>query len=69
MRCAPRRRFTWDSAVAKTTRTYHGIDAFNAEAGMARIHGGMHFKHSVVAREELGKQVARWLATHHFSRQ
>ncbi len=61
--------FTWDSAVTKTTRTYAGIDEFNAEAGMARIHGGMHFKHSVAAGEELGKKVGRWVAARHFGRQ
>lgn len=61
--------FSWDSAVTKTTRTYAGIDAFNAEAGIARIHGGMHFRHSIVAGEELGRQVARWVAARHFVRQ
>jgi hypothetical protein len=65
----PQVTFTWDSTVTRTTRTYAGIEAFNAEAGLARIHGGMHFRHSVVAGEELGRQVARWVGQRHFRRQ
>jgi hypothetical protein len=65
----PNVTFTWDSAVTQTTRTHAGIDAFNAEAGLARIHGGMHFRHSVVAGEELGRRVAQWVAERHFARQ
>ena len=61
--------FTWDSKVTGTTRTYAGIDAFNAEAGMARIHGGMHFAFSTAAGEELGRRVAQWVAARHFTRQ
>jgi hypothetical protein len=60
---------TWDSKATGTTRTYHGIDAFNAEAGLARIHGGMHFGFSTAAGEALGRQVARWVAARHFGRQ
>lgn len=61
--------FTWDSKVTNTTRTYVGIDAFNAEAGMARLHGGMHFRHATAAGEELGRRVAQWVASRHFGRQ
>ncbi|MDZ7591260.1 MAG: phosphatase PAP2 family protein [Rubrivivax sp.] len=61
--------FTWDSNVTKTTRTYAGIEAFNAEAGLARIQGGMHFRHATVAGEELGRRVAQWVAQRHFGRQ
>jgi PAP2 superfamily len=61
--------FTWDSTVTGTTRTYTSIDAFNTEAGIARIHGGMHFTFSTVAGEALGKRVAQWVATRHFGRQ
>lgn len=49
--------------------TYTGIDAFNAEAGRARIYGGMHFTYATVAGEALGKQVAQWVAQHHFGPQ
>lgn len=62
----PNVTFTWDSNVTKTTRTYAGIDAFNAEAGLARIHGGMHFRPSIVAGEELGRRVAQWVGRRHF---
>lgn len=65
----PRVTFTWDSKVTQTTRTYTGIDAFNAEASMARIHGGMHFSFATAAGEELGRRVAQWVATRHFGRQ
>jgi hypothetical protein len=65
----PNVTFTWDSKVTNTTRTYDGIDAFNAEAGRARIHGGMHFSHATAAGEELGKRVAQWVASRHFGRQ
>jgi hypothetical protein len=65
----PKVTFTWDSKVTGATRTYAGIDAFNAEAGMARIHGGMHFGFATVAGEELGRRVAQWVAARHFGRQ
>lgn len=65
----PNVTFTWDSNVTKTTRSYTGTDAFNAEAGLARIHGGMHFTYSTQAGEALGKQVGQWVASRHFGRQ
>ncbi len=64
----PEVTFTWDSTVTRTTRTYVGIDAFNAEAGLARLHGGMHFRPATVAGEELGRRVARWVVQQHFGR-
>lgn len=65
----PNVTFTWDSTVTKTTRTYAGIEAFNADAGIARLYGGMHFRFATVAGEALGKRVAQWVTTHHFARQ
>lgn len=65
----PNVTFTWDSNVTNTTRTDAGVDAFNAEAGIARIHGGMHFAYSTAAGEALGKQVGQWVASRHFGRQ
>jgi hypothetical protein len=53
----PEVTFTWDSTVTRTTRTCAGIDAFNAEARLARLHGGMHFRHAVVRR--VAPQVGR----------
>lgn len=60
--------FTWDSTVTGTTRSYAGTEAFSAEAGIARLHGGMHFRFSVDAGEELGRRVAAWIAARHFRR-
>lgn len=65
----PHVTFTWDSRVTGTTRTYAGIEAFNSEAGLARIHGGMHFAYSTAAGEELGRRVAQWVAARHFGRE
>ncbi len=65
----PNVTFTWDSNVTKTTRTYIGIEEFNADAGIARLYGGMHFRFATVAGEELGKRVAQWVTSRHFGRQ
>lgn len=65
----PNVTFTWDSNVTKTTRTYIGIDEFNADAGIARLYGGMHFRFATVAGEALGQRVAQWVAARHFGRQ
>ncbi len=65
----PNVTFTWDSNVTKTTRTYIGIDEFNADAGVARLYGGMHFRFATVAGEDLGKRVAQWVTSRHFGRQ
>lgn len=64
----PNVTFTWDSLATGTTRTYTSIDAFNAEAGLARIHGGMHFGYATAAGEELGRRVAQWVSARHFGR-
>lgn len=60
--------YTWDSKVTATTRTYTSTDALDDESQVARIAGGMHFRFSTDAGVELGKQVARWVADHHFER-
>lgn len=65
----PNITFTWDSTVTQTTRTYIGIEEFNADAGIARLYGGMHFRFATVAGEELGKRVAQWVTERHFGRQ
>ena len=61
-------RYTFDSQVTGTTRTYADTDALSAESQVARIAGGMHFRFSAVDGVTLGMQVARWVATHHFGR-
>jgi hypothetical protein len=60
--------YTWDSKTTGTTRTYTTTDALDAESQVARIAGGMHFKFSTEAGVALGKQVAQWVADHHFGR-
>ena len=71
----PNVTFSWDSNVTKTTRTCIGIgigigiDEFNADAGVARLYGGMHFRFATVAGEDLGKRVAQWVTSRHFGRQ
>ena len=44
-------------------------DEFNADAGVARLYGGMHFRFATVAGETLGKRVAQWVTARHFARQ
>lgn len=59
-------QFTWTSKNTNTTRTYANIDGLNQDSTMARIYGGMHFRFSTTAGQELGKQVARWTMEHAF---
>lgn len=60
--------YVWDSKATGTTRTYVNTDALDDESQIARIAGGMHFRYATVAGVELGKQVAQWVAAHHFGR-
>ncbi|AOW14847.1 hypothetical protein LPB72_20670 [Hydrogenophaga crassostreae] len=60
--------YTWDSRTTGTTRSYATTDALDAESQIARIAGGMHFRFSTDAGVTLGKQVAQWVADHHFAR-
>lgn len=61
-------RYTFDSKVTGTTRTYTSTDALAEESLWARIHGGMHFRYSATAGALLGKQVAGWVIDHYFGR-
>lgn len=56
--------FAFDSTVTNTTHQWRTIDAMVLEVREARIVGGMHFRHSVRAGEEMGAQVARRVANH-----
>jgi hypothetical protein len=60
--------YTWDSKTTGTARTYASTDALDGESQVARIAGGMHFRYSTDAGVALGKQVADWVADHHFGR-
>lgn len=57
---------TLDSTVTGTTHTYHSTDELSAEATLARIWGGMHFRTSVEHGIALGQAAADWVADHHF---
>lgn len=59
-------RYTFDSTVTGTTRTYATTDALTEESKVARIYGGMHFRYSTMAGAELGKQSANWTMQHYF---
>jgi hypothetical protein len=56
--------FAFDSKVTNTTHEWPTVDAFVDEVREARILGGMHFRHSAVAGEKIGVEVARHVAAH-----
>jgi hypothetical protein len=51
--------FAFDSSVTNTTHEWASVDAALAEVREARIVGGMHFRHSNLAGEKIGRDVAR----------
>lgn len=51
-------------AVPGVVRSYESFDAFAEEAGVARILGGMHFRHSIDVGQRQGKLVANWVLSH-----
>lgn len=59
-------QLTLDSTVTGTTHTYATTDELGAEATVARIWGGMHFRTSVEDGIALGQSTADWVADHHF---
>jgi hypothetical protein len=59
-------RFTFDSTVTGTTRTYDSTDALIGESTAARIYGGMHFRTSTVRGAVLGGKTAQWVQRHYF---
>ncbi len=59
-------RFTVDSTVTRSSRSYASIDEFEQDVQRARIYGGMHFRTSTVHGAELGRNVARWVADNYF---
>lgn len=56
--------FAFDSTVTGTTHEWTTVDAMVLEGRDARIVGGMHFRSSQTAGEQLGTQVARRVAAH-----
>jgi hypothetical protein len=63
-----RLKFTMDSVVTGTTRTYHGAEDLVREIINARVYGGMHFRNSSEHGAALGRQVAKWVARNEFRR-
>ncbi len=60
--------YSFDSKVTGNSHAYATTEALNEESAVARVYGGMHFDFSTAAGVELGVQVARWVAAHHFGR-
>jgi hypothetical protein len=54
--------FAFDSTVTNTTHEWRTVDGIVDECRDARIVGGMHFRHSTLAGEKIGTQVAQWAA-------
>lgn len=54
--------FAFDSKATNTTHAWDTVDGIVEDCRDARIVGGMHFRHSAVAGEQLGRQVARRVA-------
>lgn len=61
--------FTFDSQAAGVVaprRTFAGTDAMAEDLQVARIWGGMHFRHSTQDGAALGTAVGRWVVTQRF---
>jgi hypothetical protein len=58
--------FDFNSAVTATTHHFDRTDDLLKEVKDARVWGGMHFRTSVDAGAELGKDVAKWMTKNHF---
>ena len=59
--------FTFDSTVTGTVpHVYDSTDDLVHDSRNGRVWGGMHFRNSTIVGTELGKDVAKWVAKHHF---
>jgi hypothetical protein len=56
---------TFDSLVTGTTRSYDRLPAIRAEVQEARILSGLHFRHAMQDGDQLGTDVANWIAHRH----
>lgn len=61
-------RFEFDSAVTRSTRSFATAGALADELALARIAGGMHFRHATTAGSRLGDEVGTWVATRAFAK-
>jgi hypothetical protein len=57
---------TVDSTVTATSRGYRRLSEVVREVRLARIAGGLHYRHSMLDGERLGRRVARHVTRHHF---
>ena len=58
--------FDFDSMATGTTHHFDLTDDLVHEIRDARVWGGMHFRSSVNAGAELGKEVGKWVAKNRF---
>jgi hypothetical protein len=59
-------RLTLDSAVTGDRRSYSRLSEVNSEVRLARIAGGLHFRHSILDGAQLGRRVASHVTRHYF---
>ena len=57
---------TLDSAATGTSHAYRNLDEVVREVRLARIAAGLHYRHSMIDGERLGRRVARHVIHHHF---
>jgi len=57
---------TITSSATHTTRTFGNLQDVVKEVDMARIYGGMHYLHSVLQGNMLGRMVAAYVCAHKF---
>ncbi len=57
---------TLDSAATGTSHPYRNLDEVVREVRLARIAAGLHYRHSMIDGERLGRRVARHVIHHHF---
>ena len=58
--------YTVTSSVTSTTHTFSSFKDVVREVDAARIYGGMHYHHSVVEGNVLGRKVAHYILENHF---
>jgi hypothetical protein len=56
------------SPATMTTRTYSRLTAITRDTINARIYLGFHFRNPDVQGVQLGRNVAKWVASHYFER-
>ena len=58
--------FSVNSVVTGTTHSFNSFEDVVAEVDNARIHGGIHYRHSVKQGNRLGRLVTEYMLRHHF---